>query len=534
MHFQNTIGTGWKILAACLTICGSIISGVTYFHDIGGELSATINGNILENNETKNFIVFMDSNNISSCFSVPCPTFTNSSNYSIRDFYLKYQLNSTGVQFIPSDYYRMYNEGNNLYTLRYDENVLPGFKNVENPIKETIVSQNGGNMILKVEATYDGCSKPYVCTFNILYVIVPNDKHLDFQHWKQKCLKSYPSAISKPNIFLTGKGYVEYTDNINLSTKQSNNIQNNIKQEKSEIISQTDRHNYNPDSAKDRRSLSDIHSNSGLNSNRISMDEKSEPAGPSEISCSKNNKINTNFILSVKQCDESHIEFLTSNLYPDSIFLICIRNECIINQKVVNDVLLIKGSETQKKLIYPLCNTNLKYIDYAICEENPNLADSIDIDKNENKISNNTRHTVAVGIVLNDGYSVHLLAPYKSLTISPKFVNSAYFRYYNVPQYILSDEYAPLLLLPKYDDVKQVLSWGLLLLLISIIVVVLLGGVVVAYDEGFNSIIKQLQSLTVSDIMVFIKYIILFSFAVASYLIIVTILVNFLYYFNII
>ena len=65
MQFLNTIGKGWKILAACLTICGSAITGVTFFHDIGGSLSATMNGELLENNETKNFIVFMDSHHVS-------------------------------------------------------------------------------------------------------------------------------------------------------------------------------------------------------------------------------------------------------------------------------------------------------------------------------------------------------------------------------------------------------------------------------------------------------------------------------------
>lgn len=529
MQFLNTIGKGWKILAACLTICGSAITGVTFFHDIGGSLSATMNGELLENNETKNFIVFMDSHHVSSCFSALYPTFSNSSNYSIRDFYLKYQLNSTSVQFIPSDYYKIYNEGNNLYTFRYEENVLPGFKSVENPVKETIVSKNGGNMILKAEATYDGCSKPYIYTINVQYIIVPNDENLDFEHWKQKCQQSYHTATSKPTFYLTQNGYIEYTDNINLSAKHCDDTQiykENLN--RGETKSLTEQYDNKQGLAEDSKSLSNSYTNLDFNNQHIHKDEESKFTEISDVHT--DHKTNSDFILSVKQYNDSlnnksYIEFISSDLYPDSIFLICIREECTTNQKISNNVLSIKGSEKRKSTIYNR-TTDLKYIDYAVCVENPDLSDSIKVDKHT--IYNNTRHTVAV--CSEDGHYNFLIAPYKSFTVNSLQFDSIHFRYYNIPQYILSEEYAALTFLPKLNDIKMAAVVGFGIGVGGLILLFLVTIIVNLLDKDYEQIKEDWQDVMKIKSM---KFVIFYSLVLASFLVIMTFIVSIINYYNI-
>lgn len=182
----------WKIITGIITLVCFFFAISQFLRDKGGDITASLNGQEVFNNEKINNIIFVDSKN-TQIPDIFFPTLINNKEYSVRDFFLQYDIQSNNINLNHSDFYNAYNTGNKV-SLRYKDNVLYSFTAVETPIASVYLTGEYGNLDIKMRATYDGISKPYVHEVNNRFYIEPNIGPKHFDEWKnickQKILKS--------------------------------------------------------------------------------------------------------------------------------------------------------------------------------------------------------------------------------------------------------------------------------------------------------------------------------------------------------
>lgn len=467
MNINSKVKQIVSAVMGVFTVVGFVITGIQYLHDTGGTLQATLNGEVLENHSRRDVIICLDKPQAANSLSALYPTFSNSSSYSIRDFYLSYHVKSNSVMFEPTDYYTLYNDAPGCYSLKYKESVLPGSRSVENPIREIIVAENGGSLTFTSDVTYDGSSEPYIYELNAQYMVVPNDEGLTYEQWKQKCQKQYLASVGNketPVFYLTSDGHVEYA--VSISLVPSTEPAQEQKPDGNRQIAQ----NVTP--AKPKAEPKPMPTKPKAEESKPAP--KPTPAKP--VVAPKPAPVVTqpvqrqtastdSYIESVTQNPEeykdkmyNHVSYRVSSACPDTTLMICELLEDTVTHSFDNNLFRIEHhSYSNNYGYYHLPTSRLQ--DYAFCTENPALADSVKF--NGESVRNNTRRTIGIYCENDSGSVGKLIAPHKSTWIG-KEENSRY-TFYDVPQQILADQYAPI---PKpFSDmtgvVKNGFLWGL-------------------------------------------------------------------------
>lgn len=468
-----------------------VFAGIQFLHDTGGTLQATLNGEVLENNSHRDVIICLDKPQAANSLSALYPTFSNSSSYSIRDFYLSYHVKSSSVMFEPTDYYTLYNDAPGCYSLKYKESVLPGSRSVENPIREIIVAENGGSLTFTSDVTYDGSSEPYIYELNAQYMVVPNDEGLTYEQWKQKCQKQYLASVGNketPVFYLTSDGHVEYAVSIALApSNESAHVQEQKPDDNRKIA-------QNVEPAKPKPAPAP-------KPTPVPVKPKAEPVKPAQAPAKpvpvEAQPVQTqtaslkSYIESVTQTPEklkgkmyNYISFRLSSACPDTTLMICQLLEDTVSHKFDNGMFRIERHGYSGRYGYYHFPT-LRMQDYVFCTENPALADSVEF--NKEFVRNNTRRTIGI-CSENDCSKVStLIAPHKSTWIGKDENRRCTF--YDVPQQILADQYAPI---PKpFSDMTKVLKngflWGLmgLLYLLGLVILFMCATLI---DDGIDGI----------------------------------------------
>jgi hypothetical protein len=512
MKFTKIPATLIKIatsIAGIIGFIGAIVGIMSYLHDAGGTLSVTMNGKSVENNSTKECVIFMDSIQKTSTFSPQYPTISNSSSYSIKDFNLKYHIKCRGLVFTPTDYYTLHDDGDSRYTLVYNEAVLTGSSSVENPIKELNVAQEGGIMEIQAEVTYDGASERFIFNMNAEYIVVPNTENLDYELWKHKCQQKVSNALSKSVVYL-GSGRSEYNDNIDISSaiqpdKQKTASTKTQKEEQS-IASTKSTVNERKSTAKEETTVSQ--KTNGVK-NPVKQSDYSSVG-----TCNDYTSQNKDFLVGVKQYKDSCggdgektvVEFITSEYYPDSTIVICLKVENAVTKEKTNMLLPITGQKnhTHDKLIF---DEDRNLVDYALCKENPRLADSVSI--SSDGIQNKTNHVIAV---LTDSNFACLIIPEETVSFEDFNHNNMNLRYYNVPNSVLIDKYLPLTFWPY---MKEMFVESMESCLIIFLVCIPMGVIIDIEEKGFVTTIKD-----IFDIKVWCRYVAI-SFGGAAFIFII-------------
>lgn len=173
------------LLTGVATIVGLLFGISQFMRDKGGDISASLNGQEILNNEKINNVIFVDSKN-TPIPDIFFPTLVNDKEYSVRDFFLQYDIQSANVNINHSDFYNAYNSGNKM-SLRYKDNVLYSFTAVETPIVGISLKGDYASMDINMRATYDGISQPYVHEINNRFYIQPSLGNNRFDEWKNAC-----------------------------------------------------------------------------------------------------------------------------------------------------------------------------------------------------------------------------------------------------------------------------------------------------------------------------------------------------------
>lgn len=499
MTISNKLKQTGTALSGAMTVAALAISGISYLHDKGGNLQATLNGEVLENHSHREVIICLDNPKAATSLSALYPTFSNSSSYSIRDFYLSYHVSSNSVMFEPTDYYTLYNDAPGSYSLKYKETVLPGSRSVENPIREIIVAENGGNMTFTTDVTYDGSSEPYVYELKAQYMVVSNDEGLNFEQWKHKCQEKYLSSVGNtetPVFYLTSDGHMEYAVNIGLTSNREPvsasapmSVDKNTPQVERapEPISSPTTKVATASTPKPRQVAK-------LRENHVSEDNP--------IKTSQNNQVRNhtlgNLIESVTQEPKvsegrtyNNITYKIKSYQKDCSLMILELLEDTITHKQENNVHQISVSDCEHFYsAYVSFTTRLQ--DYALCSENTALADSVEFDGEF--IRNNTCRTIGVYRVDDDGRLSMLVKPHKKKWIGKG--RNRICTFYEVPQQLLTDTYAPINK-PFYNVtgvVKDSLLYGAFFPLVVLASIIVLFGVTFAMD-GVGELKKQLSDV---------------------------------------
>lgn len=466
-----------------------VFAGIQFLHDTGGTLQATLNGEVLENNSHRDVIICLDKPQAANSLSALYPTFSNSSSYSIRDFYLSYHVKSSSVMFEPTDYYTLYNDAPGCYSLKYKESVLPGSRSVENPIREIIVAENGGSLTFSSDVTYDGSSEPYIYELNAQYMVVPNDEGLTYEQWKQKCQKQYLASVGNketPVFYLTSDGHVEYAVSIALApSNESAHVQEQKPDDTRQIA-------QNVEPAKPKPSPAPKPTPAPVKPKAEPVKPAQAPAKPAPVVAQPVQTQTTSvesYIESVTQNPAEYkgemyncISYRVSSACPDTTLMICELLEDTMTHKFDNDMCrIVRLGYSGSYGYYRQATSRLQ--DYAFCTENPALADSVKF--NKEFVRNNTRRTIGIYCENDSNRVGKLIAPHKSTWIGKDENRRCTF--YDVPQQILADQYAPI---PNpFSDmtgvVKDGFLWGLMgpLYLLGLGIFFLC---VISWEDGFN------------------------------------------------
>lgn len=200
----------WKIITGVITIVCFFFAISQFLRDKGGDITASLNGQEILNNEKINNVIFVDSKN-TPIPDIFFPTLVNDKEYSVRDFFLQYDIQSANVNLNPSDFYNAYNSGNKI-SLRYKDNVLYSFTAVETPIAGISLKGDNATFDIKMRATYDGISQPYVHEITNRFYVLPLHGASQFDEWKNVCKRHVVrnSKVSKVNAYYITQSNFDY------------------------------------------------------------------------------------------------------------------------------------------------------------------------------------------------------------------------------------------------------------------------------------------------------------------------------------
>ena len=175
----------WKIITGFITIVCFFFAISQFLRDKGGDISMSLNGREVINNEKINNIVFVDSRttHIGDFF---VPLIVNNKEYSVRDFFLQYDLETRNIDIMPYDFYNSYHSGGGM-ALRYKDNVLYSFTDAESPLSSLALKSDDAWLNVKMKATYDGVSHPYGHEINTHFYVEPMGDGVQFDQWKNRC-----------------------------------------------------------------------------------------------------------------------------------------------------------------------------------------------------------------------------------------------------------------------------------------------------------------------------------------------------------
>lgn len=192
----------------------------TYKHEKGGEMAAFLNSNRIEDTAAQRSVIICledESTDVSGVEFVP--VFSNSSQYTLKDFDLKFEVKSDGVNCLPNGFFTKtrYNADTDVYI--YNTDKIPAFSRTPYPFVGIELDRGGGECRITTTATYDGAPRPFTYNVDVAFKVVPS-RGLTFGGWKELC----DSKISRMNlgagvhdIYYIGLGRTEAAINANIS-----------------------------------------------------------------------------------------------------------------------------------------------------------------------------------------------------------------------------------------------------------------------------------------------------------------------------
>lgn len=176
-------------LFTVITAIFGLYTGIISFkHELGGSLNASIKNYSLNNNETRTIVVCFDTPSIDMSHLFITPTFDNPSEYSLKDFSLEYEVICHNINFQPNTLVSAHELGNNKTLYKYNENTLSAYGDTKQPFSSfTITGGNIGRCEINTKATYDGAPNPFYYRTDVWFIHEPNRRNVSFDFWKANC-----------------------------------------------------------------------------------------------------------------------------------------------------------------------------------------------------------------------------------------------------------------------------------------------------------------------------------------------------------
>lgn len=172
-------------LALVFGIWQTLLSRKSTKHELGGTLSAKVDDRQVAIGESADVVVFTQDGTVGLndvCF---VPTFTNVSQYTVRDILAEYTF-SGNVNFTTSDFYTSLSQGGRT-VLQRNERVLYAHKQTEQPFDALSISGSEARAEIESSVTYDGAMMPFQYTTNLLVMKVAKRSGQSMEQWKQQC-----------------------------------------------------------------------------------------------------------------------------------------------------------------------------------------------------------------------------------------------------------------------------------------------------------------------------------------------------------
>ncbi|MBR5748198.1 MAG: hypothetical protein IKY01_05355 [Prevotella sp.] len=183
------IGAVITWFSAFITLLVSVPIILSWFDESYPTFNLYYNGRNAKSGEIRNIIVCFDDTTKARSIAEIFPVFKNVTSLSAKDFAMIYTLKIDSLSIEPkeSDFKLSY-DGDNNYTLKYNESMFPAHFIVKEPICKLRLIGLEGLLKMEVMATYDGVPSPYKFSTNTHFLYI-NSQGLDYKKWKRSCMK---------------------------------------------------------------------------------------------------------------------------------------------------------------------------------------------------------------------------------------------------------------------------------------------------------------------------------------------------------
>lgn len=199
-----------RIIAFFIGLATLITAGIEiyrFYTEHGGTVNMTLMNRQVRNNDERSIYICVsdDKQNLRN-ISVT-PIFDNSSDYPIKDFDLRYQLEVIeGEAPEPMDLFRKIEIRNNTYQYKYNENVLPQLSQTYEPVRASDFPLKNGHYVILSKASFSGNANAYLYKVNLWIMVMPKRLKQSVEEWKAACqeqiFSSQPQADSFDKFYL--------------------------------------------------------------------------------------------------------------------------------------------------------------------------------------------------------------------------------------------------------------------------------------------------------------------------------------------
>lgn len=231
-------------LALVFGIWQTLLSRKSTKHELGGTLSAKVEDRQVAIGESADVVVFTQDGTVGLndvCF---VPTFTNVSQYTVRDILAEYTF-SGNVNFTTSDFYTSLSQGGRT-VLQRNERVLYAHKQTEQPFDALSISGSEARAEIESSVTYDGAMMPFQYTTNLLVMKVAKRSGQSMEQWKQQCRDAAKRRLDgrTADLYYCTSSYVSKETNVALTQtvaqpKPATPVQKNNEEQKTTVTKST-------------------------------------------------------------------------------------------------------------------------------------------------------------------------------------------------------------------------------------------------------------------------------------------------------
>lgn len=217
----------WEVIAGVCAIFGAFWGYDAYVRSQGGAIQLMVDGKVIDNNFTSNIVVFMDDDSINISGLPLTPVIANIKKYSVKDFNLRYTIESHPEANIQCTDFYSYHKIAEKDMYDYYQNILYPNCEIEPLLMRYVVHGPTDSRIVST-INYEGAEKPLNLQIK-LKVLRKLRQHTDtYTMWRNQAIGQLKNA-DLPSVFdlyfITSHSREVYKD-INLLSLDSLNAPN--------------------------------------------------------------------------------------------------------------------------------------------------------------------------------------------------------------------------------------------------------------------------------------------------------------------